>query len=262
MSLQMDKRYRYTASLPLFSSVARSRGRWLSALIIVLLISPAVAADDATAQIEQAATAYLEELIAQERERNGWEELDFTLNISPLTDSTGLPPCRQSLRVVQTSGRPSALDRLRLEISCPDQSGWTQTVSTRQDLFLPVLTTAATIDRGQIIEPAHLKHQRINISRAQRGFIIDQQQVVGLSAKRRLRPDQVLNPAMLSEAAPVRRGQPVRIVARQQGIQATTQGEALADGTVGDIIRVRNGTSDRVIQAQVVGPGEVTSTWE
>src|SRR5690554_3973170 len=132
MSLQMDKRYRYTASLPLFSSVARSRGRWLSALIIVLLISPAVAADDATAQIEQAATAYLEELITQERERNGWEELDFTLNISPLTDSTGLPPCRQPLRFVQPIVLPSPLARLRLEISCPHQSRAAEPASTRE----------------------------------------------------------------------------------------------------------------------------------
>lgn len=258
----MPIRYTATTRLPLLRLVAGGRGKWLSALIGALIAFPLQAEHSATQQIEQAATAYLERMIAEEAKRNGWQDLSHSLNISPLADSSTLAPCSAPLTVTQTSGRPTALDRLRLELSCPDQPGWTQVVSTRQDLYLPVLTTATTIDRGQLIEPAHLKRERINISRAQRGFMASESEVMGLSARRRLRADQALNPAMLSEAAPVRRGQPVRILARQQGIQASTQGEALADGAIGDIIRVRNTTSDTVIRAQVIGSGEVTSTWE
>lgn len=258
----MHIRHIATALLPLLRRLSGQRGKLVSALIAALLAAPSQAEHSATQQIEQAATAYLERMIAEDAQRNGWQELSHNLNISPLADSSAFPPCSAPLKVTQTSGRPTALDRLRLELSCPDQPGWTQVVSTRQELFLPVLTTATTIDRGQIIEPAHLKRERINISRAQRGFMVSESEVVGLSARRRLRADQALNPSMLSEAAPVRRGQPVRIIARQQGIQASTQGEALADGAIGDIIRVRNTTSDKVIQAQVIGSGEVTSTWE
>lgn len=258
----MSIRHIATALLPLLRLFSAQRGKGLSALLGALLAFPLQAEPSATQQIEQAATAYLERMIAEEAKRNGWQGLSHTLNLSPLTDSSAFTPCSAPLQITQTSGRPTALDRLRLELSCPDQLGWTQVVSTRQELFLPVLTTATTLDRGQIIEPAHLKRERINISRAQRGFMVNESDVVGLSAKRRLRADQALNSSMLSEAAPVRRGQPVRIIARQQGIQASTQGEALADGAIGDIIRVRNTTSDKVIQAQVLGPGEVTSTWE
>ena len=252
-----------TVLLPPFRQRRNTRGKTFSALALSLLLAGGVdAAGSATAQIEQAASAYLESMIKREVERRGWRDLTYSLNISPLNDSSAFTLCSQPLDVTQTSGRPTPLDRLRLELRCPDQPGWMQTVSTRQDLFLPVLTTATSIDRGQAIEPGHLTRERINISRAQRGFMTDESEAAGLSARRRLRAGQVLNPSLLNEAAPVRRGQPVRILARQDGIEASTQGEALAEGNLGDVIRVRNTSSDTVIQAQVMGPGEVTSTWE
>lgn len=252
-----------TVSLPPFRRPGKHGGRTFSAFALgLLLIGSAAATDNATTQIEQAANTYLERMIKHEAERSGWQDLTYSLNISPLSDSSAFSSCSQPLEVTQTSGRPTPLDRLRLELRCPDQPGWTQTVSTRQDLFLPVLATATAIDRGQAIEPAHLTRERINISRAQRGFMVDESEVAGLSARRRLRAGQALNASLLNEAAPVRRGQPVRILARQDGIEASTQGEALAEGNLGDVIRVRNTSSDTVIQAQVTGSGEVTSTWE
>lgn len=258
----MHTRHLGTVRLPPPRPIKGRRGKRVSALICTLITFPLQAEHSATQQIEQAATTYLERMIAEEAERNGWQDLSYNLNITPLTDGSALALCSAPLKITQTSGQPTALERLRLELSCSDPPGWTQAVSTRQDLFLPVLTTATPIDRGQLIEPAHLKRERVNISRAQRGFMVHESEVVGLSARRRLRADLALTPAMLSEAAPVRRGQPVRIIARQQGIQAATQGEALADGAIGDIIRARNTTSDAVIRVKVTGPGEVTSTWE
>ncbi|WP_190324575.1 flagellar basal body P-ring formation chaperone FlgA [Pseudomonas profundi] len=252
-----------TVLLPPLHRPENNGGKTFSALAFSLLLVGAVdAADNATMQIEQAANTYLDRMIKREAERSGWRDLTYSLNISPLSDSSAFASCSQPLDVTQTSGRPTPLDRMRLELRCPDQPGWTQTVSTRQDLFLPVLTTATNIDRGQAIEPGHLTRERINISRAQRGFMVDESEVAGLSARRRLRAGQALNASLLNEAAPVRRGQPVRILARQDGIEASTQGEALAEGSFGDVIRVRNTSSDTVIQAQVTGPGEVTSTWE
>lgn len=259
----MSIRRAFTSELPLCSGPPSKRGKQFSAMALSLLLSSTcLAAETASQQIELAAHGYLENMIKQAAERNGWHDLTWSLNLSPLSDSSSFAPCSQLLEITQSSGRPTPLDRLRLELRCPDQPGWTQTVSTRQDLFLPVLTTATSVDRGQAIEPGQLKSERINISRAQRGFMVDPEEVVGLSARRRLRAGQVLNPSLLSEAATVRKGQPVRILARQQGIEASTQGEALADGMPGDIIRVRNTTSNNVIKAQVLGPGEVTSTWE
>jgi len=53
----------------------------------------------------------------------------------------------------------------------------------------------------------------------------------------------------------------VKIVASHDGIEASTNGEALADGQPGEVIRVRNVRSGKVIDAKVVEEGVVTSTF-
>lgn len=80
-------------------------------------------------------------------------------------------------------------------------------------------------------------------------------------AARRLRPNQVLTPVLVEGAAAVRRGDVVKIVAVAEGIEASTKGEALADGQPGDVIRVRNLSSDKTIHAKVIERGVVTSTY-
>lgn len=55
----------------------------------------------------------------------------------------------------------------------------------------------------------------------------------------------------------VKRGDEVRIVARQDGIEVSNAGEALANGRMGEVIRVRNVGSGKVISARVSAGGEV-----
>ena len=55
----------------------------------------------------------------------------------------------------------------------------------------------------------------------------------------------------------VERGQSVLMVARQNGIEASTSGEAMKQGRKGDVIRVKNISSQRTVDAIVVSPGVV-----
>ncbi len=99
------------------------------------------------------------------------------------------------------------------------------------------------------------------MARHDRGYFGRIEQVVGKTAKRRIRAGQTLTADLLDAPLWVRRGQSVTIVARQDGIEASTLGEALANGREGDVVRVRNRSSEKVIDAQVIGDGVVTSTW-
>ncbi|VEB41976.1 flagellar basal body P-ring biosynthesis protein FlgA [Chromobacterium violaceum] len=55
----------------------------------------------------------------------------------------------------------------------------------------------------------------------------------------------------------MKRGDAVSIVARQDGIEVTSAGEALANGRQGEVIRVRNTSSNKIINARVSAQGEV-----
>lgn len=185
----------------------------------------------------------------------------FSHDSTHLNSSTQLNACRQPLSISASGDNPSVLARQRLEVSCADQPGWTVMVSSQANVFLPAAFASQVIERGQSIRAEQVRLQELNIGKAPRGFFNDLNAVVGQGAKRRIRANQLLSPGLLTRPTLVRRGQRVKIVASHDGIQASTQGEALENGQQDQVIRVRNLSSEKTIDAKVLEAGVVSSTF-
>lgn len=245
----------------------RKSGKAFSAcasLLFLLALGPLAtmaAADEAAVQIDQAIAAHMQQRLAEEARRQAWHGQRHSLDISLLGNAERLPACIQALQLSASSDDPSPLSRQRLQLSCADAPGWTLTALVQASVFLPTVHAARVIERGQTITRDHLQLQEVNIGKASRGFYDDVEEVVGQGAKRRIRAGQLIAPNLLSAPLLVRRGQQVSIVASQDGISASATGEALANGREGEVIRVRNLGSQKVIEAQVVEEGVVTSTF-
>lgn len=242
-------------------------GKAFSALASVLFLFAALPADtaraqaDAAGQIDQAIATHMQQKLAEEAKRQAWQGQRHSLDTTLVGSAERLPVCAQALSVAVASDDPSALARQRLELSCPDTPGWSITALVQANVFLPVVHAARVIERGQTINAEQLQLQEVNIGKASRGFYNYLDEVVGQGAKRRVRAGQLIAPNLLTEPLLIRRGQQVTIIASQDGISASATGEALANGREGEVIRVRNLGSQKVIEAQVVEDGVVTSTF-
>ncbi|MGG2398544.1 flagellar basal body P-ring formation chaperone FlgA [Pseudomonas sp. SH1-B] len=245
----------------------RKSGKTFSAcasLLFLLALGPlgaSAATDDAAGQIDQAIAAHMQQRLAEEAQRQAWHGQRHSLDITLLGNSEQLAACTRDLQLSVVSDDPSPLSRQRLQLSCADTPDWTVTALVQASVFLPVVHAARVIERGQTISDEHLQLQEVNIGKASRGFYSDFAEVVGQGAKRRIRAGQLIAPNLLSAPLLVRRGQQVIIVASQDGISASATGEALANGREGEVIRVRNLGSQKVIEAQVLEEGVVTSTF-
>lgn len=253
------------AFLPHRQRCAGAGGRALSALLVALLptciAAPLNAAEPgARAQIEQAIDAYFAQALKQEAARQGWQGARISHDSSLPASAAKLATCPQAPQV-RASGAAPLLERQRLEIRCNAAPGWSLELTSQAQVLLPVVHASGIIDRGQPLTAADLRLEPINISKAQRGYFNRLEEVTGKTAKRRIRAGQLLPPALLALPLAVRRGQPVKIVASHDGIEASTSGEALVDGQPGEVIRVRNVRSGKVIEAKVVEEGVVTSTF-
>ena len=71
----------------------------------------------------------------------------------------------------------------------------------------------------------------------------------------------MLSPGLLTRPTLVKRGQRVKILASHDGIQASTLGEALENGQRDAVIRIRNLSSEKTIEAKVLEAGVVSSTF-
>ncbi|WP_235978995.1 flagellar basal body P-ring formation chaperone FlgA [Zestomonas carbonaria] len=213
-------------------------------------------------QIDQAVERYLAAQLQQEARRQGWQGMRFSHASSALNGTARLTACQGPLQVEGADDSPAPLGRQRLKVSCDDQPGWTVLVSSQASVFIPALHAGQVIERGQGIEAGQLQVQELNAGKATRGYFQRPEEVLGMSAKRRIRAGQPLSPGLLTSPLLVKRGQQVKIVASRDGIQASTLGEALQNGQQDDVIKVRNLNSEKVIEAKVLEAGLVSSTFE
>lgn len=237
----------------------RPTGSALSALAIALLPLGLQAATTAQQQIESAATSAMTAMIQDHAKRQDWKDMQLHL-IHQVKGRTPTLPCQSEPTIQRAGNSIKPLARHRFSVRC-DNPSWEASVTSQADISLPMVTSIKTLEKDQTIAIGDLRLVRAELGKSRRGFFTSLEAVAGQSAKRRIRAGQQLNPSLLDTPVLVRRGEKVKIVASQDGIRASANGEALADGRQGKVIRVRNMSSEKVIDAQVLEDGVVSSTF-
>lgn len=246
------------ASFPLSARRAGGCGKALSACFLVLL--PTLAqAQDARTQLDAAAQRLVASELKSEAKKQGWNGMTFTVNNNLPNSLAKLPACPSEPQLRESEAPASITARRRLEASCPAQSGWPVYFTSQPTVYLPAVVASGEIERGQTLDAQQLKLAPLEVGKSARGYFTRIDEVTGKTARRRIRADQPLSPALLDGALLVRRGQQVKIVASQDGIQASAVGEALANGKQDEVIRVKNLRSQKIIEAKVMASGEVSS---
>jgi flagella basal body P-ring formation protein FlgA len=112
------------------------------------------------------------------------------------------------------------------------------------------------VEHGEVLKASDLTILRR--PKAEAGAMTDVAAVVGLAARRALRPGQPLYAADLMRPEIVQRNETVTILYEAPGLSLTLRGQAQDTGALGDSISVLNMQSKRVVQGVVSGPGRVT----
>ena len=124
-------------------------------------------------------------------------------------------------------------------------------------LFGTVVNTTKRLTRNDIIASDDIAAKRQDISMLDAGRIQDPKQAIGQKLKTSLPAGAILYAQVLDAPTLVNRGERVTIMAKSQAIQITAPGEARNSGALGEMVRVKNLTSRREIQARVLSAGVV-----
>ncbi len=239
--------------------MGKSGGSIVSAWLVLLCLLEAAHAE-ARKSIEAALDAHLASRAALTAQREGWRQhrLQIQHNLPPRAAT--LAGCSTALEVRGASG---ALEpgRQRLEVACPGEAGWRLTLLSEVEILVPVVFARQPIERGTTLRAEHLELREISLGKS-RDHYLAPEPLLGMSSKRRIRAGQQLSSRLVDEPLLVRRGQPLRISASVDGIEASTLGEALEDGNRDQVIRVRNQSSGKTIKARVIEAGVVSSVLE
>ncbi|MEJ0063009.1 MAG: flagellar basal body P-ring formation chaperone FlgA [Alphaproteobacteria bacterium] len=119
---------------------------------------------------------------------------------------------------------------------------------------VPVLNK--TMAQGDVIEDADLDWIKMTADRAG-DYMRGSETVVGMELKRQMPAQSPIRIRDIASPRVVLRGSLVTMKIESPAMLLTSQGRALQDGAVGEVIRVTNTQSNRVIEAKIVSPGVV-----
>ncbi len=124
--------------------------------------------------------------------------------------------------------------------------------------MIEVPTLARRVAKGEVIATNDITWIKRRADRTQRDVIVNMQDIVGMTPKRHLRPEQPIRSMDIQRPVLVEKGSLVTIILKKPGLTLTSQGRALQNGADGETIRITNVRTSRNIEAVVIGSSMVT----
>ena len=174
------------------------------------------------------------------------------VRIGRLDTRLRLPVCAAALQTELPPGtRP--LGAVAVGVRCP-RPAWSVFVPGRITVHKPVVVTTVSLARGAVLAASDLALELRDLGTLPAGYLADPETLVGQTLRRPLQARTVVLPGMAAAPTLVARGERVALQAGGGRIAVQVEGEALADGALGETVRVRNLATRRVVQGTVGGP--------
>lgn len=176
--------------------------------------------------------------------------------VGELDSRLRLKHCPHRLNIEFTR-REKTRGNTALNISCPKSPGWKLLLPVQIDLFEDVLVLTRPVLKGQIIGTNDVKLKKQNISRLNNGYFVSFNNIAGLEARRNLKTGDVLTTDKLVPKLMIKSGQQVTLILEYKGLEIRSSGQALQSARRGEVIKVRNSQSSKIVEGVVSGEAEV-----
>ncbi len=181
---------------------------------------------------------------------------DYEVNLIPLDERLSLPQCIEALDVFTTTDVIKA-GRTTIGVRCNSGKKWSIFTSAIIKTYQMVVVLAQAVQRGEIISQQHLTIEKREVSNLRDDFVTQIEQIENKQATRQLEAGTIMSLKVLVEPKLIKRGDSVVITTAKADFSIRMNGVAMMDGTKGQLIKVKNQNSGRIISATVVEPGLV-----
>ncbi len=146
---------------------------------------------------------------------------------------------------------------ISVKAQCESGNVWSVHVPAQVTIYREIAVAGRDIGRGEVISHAHIDTHVVNISNIRQAFLADAELIVGKETKRNIGKGEPFRSALLDAPTAIKRGELVTLESQAGSIKVSSSGTAMADGRVGQKIRVRNNSSERIISGVVISQGLV-----
>ena len=117
--------------------------------------------------------------------------------------------------------------------------------------YLDVVVAAANLNAGEVLSAQSLKLERLDAGRLPAGYLTELNKAVGLQIRYAVPPGSILYDKALSRPIVIRQGEIVHMKARIGELEVTASGVALSQGAAGDMVKVQNSSTKRIMTGRV-----------
>jgi len=181
---------------------------------------------------------------------------EYEVSLTPLDSRLKLPQCADPLEVFTSTGLIKA-GRTTVGVRCNAEKKWSIFTSAIIKTYQMVVILSQPIQRGEIITRQHLAIEKREVSNLREDFATQLEQVENKQITRQLNTGTILSLRNLAEPKLIKRGDNVVISTAKPDFSIRMNGVAMMDGIKGQLIKVKNQNSGRIINATVIEPGLV-----
>ncbi len=216
------------------------------------------------------ATLFLHNVSANEREWQSHESISnhvevFLLQEAGSRDETQvkvgsldkrlkLVDCPNPLSVFWPPGGAKS-GNVTVGVSCESGKPWKIYLQAKVSIIRDIAVLSRAVVKGDILRTDMIRYERQSVGRNQKIHNVDG--LLGYRFKRAFDSGRAMTATMLELPLLVERGDNVTIIAGTSTLSVKMKGEALTDGSKGKVIRVRNLSSERIVQGEVIAKGLV-----
>lgn len=177
------------------------------------------------------------------------------INVKPISKKLKLKKCKQDILIEFNNSKKSG--NTLLKISCLSPVKWRMHLPVNITLFQDVLVLKNSAIKSQTIDEDDIIVKKMSQKYLMRGFYTHIEQLKQLETKRNLKANTLLSPTNLKARKLIKSGQQVTLQLNYQGLGIKASGTALQSASKGQLIKVRNNSSLKIIEGTVTSAGVV-----
>ena len=180
---------------------------------------------------------------------------EYEINIVPLASRLNLALCEQPMEVFTPNLVKAG--RVAVNVRCSTGKKWAIFVPVIITPFENIVVLTQNMQHGDKVTEHHVALARKNVTQLHNNYLTDITQVINKQVSHNLSVGTVITQKDLFEAKLIKRGDHVVMTSSSLGIAIRMNGIAQSDGSRGQVIRVKNQNSERMVNATVIDTGVV-----
>lgn len=176
--------------------------------------------------------------------------LDVRITVRPLDRRLRLAQCSQPLETELPQQR-SAAGSVAVKVICEGENPWRIFVRTTisGNILLPALIRP--MKRDNLVTDNDIQLIKVAASHNNPGIVSNRRHLIGMQLKRDIAANTPIRASFLKAPVIVKRGQQVTVIINNQGLEIKMAGIAMRNGTAGELIPVKNSTSQKIVDGIV-----------